>query len=77
MSLPANGRRMNEKKSRGIWRPLLNMAAIAAVIVLAVTTYTRLSETARAVLVGAFCVLGVVVTVIMLWILVRQSNGKG
>lgn len=71
---------MSEKKSpSSSWRSgkiLVNLALTAIMIVLAVTVYNRLSDTARAILVGTFCSLGVIVTVIMLVVLVRQSHGR-
>jgi hypothetical protein len=71
---------MSEKKSpSSSWRSvktLVNLALTATVIVLALNVYNRLSDTARTILVGTFCSLGVIVTVIMLVVLVRQSQGK-
>jgi uncharacterized membrane protein YidH (DUF202 family) len=71
---------MSEKKGpSSSWRSfktVINLALIALAIVLAITAYSRLSDTARAILLGAFCTLGVIVTVIMLVVLVRQSSGK-
>ena len=53
------------------------LVLIASATGLAATVYTRLSDEARMVLVGVFCILGVIVTIIMLIVLVRQSNGVG
>ena len=51
------------------------MALIAGAVLLAATVYSNLGEQARAAVVGVFCVLGVLVTIVMLVVLIRQSDG--
>lgn len=51
------------------------MALIAGAVLLAATIYSNLGEQARAAVVGMFCVLGVLVTIVMLVVLIRQSDG--
>jgi hypothetical protein len=48
---------------------------IAGAVVLAATVYSNLGPQARAAAVGVFCSLGVIVTIVMLVVLVRQSDG--
>jgi len=70
---------MAKKKSddgdRISFRTLVSLALIAFAIALAVGVYTRLSDVARAVVTGVFCTAGVAVTIVMLIVLIRQSNG--
>ena len=72
-------KRMAKKKSddgdRISFRTLVSLALIAFAIALAVGVYTRLSDVARAVVTGVFCTAGVAVTIVMLIVLIRQSNG--
>ena len=71
---------MNEEEdSRSIlksFKILMNLVLIAFAVILAITTYDRTSDMARATLVGSFCTLGMIATVVMLLVLVRQSHGR-
>jgi hypothetical protein len=61
------------------WNPfgtLVKLALIAAAVGLAAAAFAGLSREAQQVFVTAFCVVGLVGTVVMLFILVRQSGGK-
>jgi hypothetical protein len=58
-------------------RTLVGVVLIAGAVLLAVTVYNNLGSQARAVVTGAFCILGVLVTIVMLVVLIRQSGGGG
>ena len=70
---------MSDKKEPGrgriSFRTLAGAVLIAGVVLLAATVYSNLGEQARAVVVGVFCGLGVLVTIVMLVVLIRQSDG--
>lgn len=68
-----------EEDSRGIWKYLkilVNLVVVAFAVILATTICSRTSDMARATLVGSFCTLGMIATVVMLLVLVRQSHGR-
>ena len=68
-----------EGDSRSIWKSfktLVNLVVIAFAVILAITTYNRTSDMTRAALIGSFCTLGMIATVVMLLVLVRQSHGR-
>jgi hypothetical protein len=61
------------------WSPLgtlTKLALIAAVVALAAGTYASLNTEVQQVFVVAFCGLGLIGTVVMLIVLIRQSNGR-
>ena len=57
-------------------KTLASAVLIAGAVVLAATVYSNLGPQARAVVVGVFCGLGVIVTIVMLVVLIRQSDGR-
>jgi hypothetical protein len=61
---------------RGLLRTLTRLALIAAAVALAAGTYSGLNTEVRQVFVAAFCGLGLIGTVVMLIVLIRQSNGR-
>jgi hypothetical protein len=69
-------------KKNGLGRPwspfgtLTKLALVAAAVALATGTYVSLSGEVQQVFVAAFCGLGLIGTVVMLIILIRQSNGR-
>jgi hypothetical protein len=68
-----------EENSRSIWkflRTLINLVVVAFAVILAITIYNHTSDMTQAALVGSFCTLGMVVTVVMLLVLVHQSHGR-
>ena len=68
-----------EENSRSIWkflRTLINLAVVAFAVILATTIYNHTSDMARTTLVGSFCTLGMIATVVMLLVLVHQSHGR-
>jgi hypothetical protein len=61
------------------WSPLgtlTKLALIAAAVALAGGTYASLNAEVQRVFVAAFCGLGLIGTVVMLIVLIRQSNGR-
>jgi hypothetical protein len=62
-------------RDRTPFRTLAGAALIAGAVVLAATVYSNLGPQARAAVVGVFCSLGVIVTIVMLVVLIRQSDG--
>lgn len=69
------GKKGSDDSDRISFKTLVSLALIAFAIALAVGAYTRLSDVAKAVVTGAFCTVGVAVTIIMLIVLIRQSDG--
>jgi hypothetical protein len=61
---------------QGLLRALTKMALIAAAVALAAGTYASFSAEVQQVFVVAFCGLGLIGTVVMLIVLIRQSNGR-
>jgi hypothetical protein len=61
------------------WSPLgtlTKLALIAAAVALAAGTYASLNTEVQQVFVAAFCGLGLISTVVMLVVLIRQSDGR-
>jgi len=54
---------------------LVRLVVLASAVALAAIASNRLSREAQVVLAGVVCILGVIITVSMLIILVRQSGG--
>jgi hypothetical protein len=63
------------ERGRTSVRTLGGALLIAGAVVLAATVYSNLGPQARVVVTGVFCVLGVLVTIVMLVVLIRQSGG--
>ncbi|MCP4541642.1 MAG: hypothetical protein GY832_31300 [Chloroflexi bacterium] len=67
-----------EQDPRSKWKTfktLVNLVLVAFVVILAITTCSRANDITQAALVGSFCMMGMIGTVIMLLVLVRQSHG--
>ncbi|HEY73609.1 MAG TPA: hypothetical protein G4N99_10090 [Thermoflexia bacterium] len=69
---------MNDRHNRGSGglqlKPLVGLAMLVVVVILVVIASSRLDSEARAVLAGAICALGLIVTTGFLIILVRQYH---
>jgi hypothetical protein len=68
--------RKDPGSARSPFGTLAKLALIAAAVGLAAAAYVSLSSEMQQVFVTVFCGLGLVGTVVMLIILVRQSDGK-
>jgi hypothetical protein len=56
-------------------RTVAGAVLIAGAVLLAATAYNNLGQQARTLVTGLFCTLGVLVTIVMLVVLIRQSGG--
>ncbi len=66
-----------EQGSYGCWgtfKTLVSLVLVAFVLILAVTIFGQTGNATLAVLLGSFCTLGMIGTVTMLLVLVRQSH---
>lgn len=68
--------RTNSNGNWGRLKAAIGLVIVGLVVALAVEMSSRLSEGARAVLAGAICTLGLVVTVGLLIIFVRQYHDQ-